>query len=347
VWFAVTFSPVHLLFAFHSSPPHRKQPLKNSNPTGAGFSGTVTLAGMKNISVLACISAFAVGTAVLQAEEPASLSLPAASSTAASSAATRHGLFNWLDSRSSYGVGIFPEPFLVDDSDLEPNEFRLDWLHSQGPGQRSDSGKLEFEKGFGLMTLELEVPYEYTVVDGETSKGFDNINLGARYPLYQFVSDSGFVDTTFGAAFEGGIPVHSTVSKNGELVPKVFNDLRLGEHFTLQTVLGHSTLLGPGPEGGTQAFEYGFVFGYRIPHRQLPVPHVLELIPVFELKGETGLNNGASGHNRLLGNAAVRVNLKAIGQVQPRLGVGFVFPIDHGARQDTHWGIVTSLVFQY
>jgi hypothetical protein len=302
---------------------------------------------MKNVSVIVCICAFAAGAVTLKAQEPVALSLPAASSASAPSADTRHGVFNWLDSRSAYGVGVFPEPFLVDDSDLEPNEFRLDWLHSKGPDQHTDSGKVEFEKGFGLLTFELEVPYEYTVADGETSKGFDNINLGARYPLYQFVSDSGLVDTTFGAAFEGGIPVHSTVSKNGELVPKVFNDLRLGEHLTVQSVFGHSTLLGPGPDGGTQTFEYGFVFGYRIPHRQLPLAGVLEFIPVFELQGETGLNNGTSGHNSLLGNAAMRVNLKAIGQVQPRLGVGFVFPVDHGARQDTHWGIVTSLVFQY
>ncbi len=264
-----------------------------------------------------------------------------------SSAGTRYGLFGGLDHRSMYGVGVFPEPFLVDDSDLEPNEFRLDWLHSRAGNQHSDSGKAEFEKGFGQLTLELEVPYEHSVADGETSKGFDNVNLGARYPLYQFVSTKGFVDTTFGVAVEAGIPVQSAVSKNAELVPKMFNDLRIGEHFTLQSVLGHSTLFGPEPDGGLQTFEYGFVFGYTIPHRQLPIPDVLELIPVFELHGETGLNKESAGHNSLLGDAAVRVNLKAIGQVQPRLGLGFVFPIDQGARADTHWGIITSLVFQY
>lgn len=246
-----------------------------------------------------------------------------------------------------YGVGVFPEPFLVDDSDLEPNEFRLDWLHDRGPGQNSDSGKVELEKGFGQMTLELEVPYEHTMADGDTAQGFDNVNLGARYPFYQFVSAGGFIDTTFGAAVEAGLPVHSVVSRNAELVPKVFNDLRIGEHVTVQSVLGHSTLFGPEPDGGLQTFEYGFVFGYTIPHRQLPIPDVLEFIPVFELHGETGLNKDEGGHDSLLGNAAVRVNLKSIAQVQPRLGFGFVFPIDKGARADTHWGIVTSLVFQF
>jgi hypothetical protein len=43
---------------------------------------------------------------------------------------TRYGLFGLLDHRSSYGQGVFPEPFLVDDSDLEVNEARLDWLRS-------------------------------------------------------------------------------------------------------------------------------------------------------------------------------------------------------------------------
>jgi hypothetical protein len=42
---------------------------------------------------------------------------------------TRYGLLDLLDHRSAYGQGAFPEPFLVDDSDLETGEARLDWLH--------------------------------------------------------------------------------------------------------------------------------------------------------------------------------------------------------------------------
>jgi hypothetical protein len=96
-----------------------------------------------------------------------------------------------------------------------------------------------------------------------------------------------------------------------------------------------------------QTFEYGFVFGYTIPHQQLPLPGVQQLIPVFELSGETQLNKDDPGHNSLVGNAAFRVNLKAIGRVQPRLGLGYVFPIDKNAREDVHDGIFTSLVFEY
>ena len=259
---------------------------------------------------------------------------------------TRYGFSNLLDHRSEYGQGVFPEPFLVDDSDLEPNEARLDWRHTQTTGARSDVGKAEIEKGFGLMTLELEVPYERDRAEGETTKGFNNIDLGARYPFFQYVSVRGFVDSTFGAGIEVGIPTGSTLSKNAELVPKIFNDLKVG-NFTTQSILGYSRLFGPGEEGGLQTFEYGFVFGYTVPHRILPLPYVLETIPFLELLGETELNKDNAGHNTLLGNAGLRFNLKAIGRVQPRPGIGFMFPMDSGARTDTHWGVITSLVFQF
>jgi hypothetical protein len=143
-----------------------------------------------------------------------------------------------------------------------------------------------------------------------------------------------------------GIPTDSAVSKNAKLVPKIFNDLKVG-NFTAQSILGYSTLFGPGDDGGLQTFEYGFMFGYTIPHHQLPLPDVLETIPFLELVGETELNKDNAGHNSLLGNAGFRFNLKAAGRVQPRPGIGFVFPIDSGARDDTHWGVIASLVFQF
>ncbi|MGD0086088.1 MAG: hypothetical protein ABSC24_03055 [Verrucomicrobiota bacterium] len=259
----------------------------------------------------------------------------------------RYGLFNLFDHRSSYGQDVFPEPFLVDDSDLEDNEARLDWLHTEGDGQKSDVVVAEVEKGFGLLTLEIEVPFERDVADGDVSEGIGNIDLGARCPFYQFVSVGGLWDTTFGSGVELGIPTESAVSKNTELVPKVFNDTRIGKHFTAQSIFGYSALFGPGDDGGRQTFEYGFDFGWTFQHRELPLPGVLQVIPVFELAGETGLNKGESGQNSLLGNAAFRLNLKTIGTVQPRLGVGFVFPLDNHARTEVHHGVMVSLVFEY
>jgi len=307
------------------------------------FPAVVIVAAMKlnvkdSARVLAMLSVLAfapVWTAKAQTNSPAA------------AVDTHYGLFNWLDHRSSYGQGIFPEPFLVDDSDLEVNETRLDWLHTKAHNATADEGTVEIEKGFGLLTVEGEFHFEREVNAGHVSDGVGNIDLGARYPFYQCVSDNGFFDTTLGAAIELGIPVHSAVSKNTELVPKIFNDLRLGNHFTMQTILGYSTLFGGGAEGGAQKFEYGFDFGYSIPHQQLRIPHVQQLVPLFELSGETGWNHGESGRTSVIGLAGFRVNLDTIGRVQPRLGLGFVFPLNGNAHNDVHWGIATSLVFEY
>lgn len=274
-----------------------------------------------------------------------------------SSEGTQYGPFDWFDHRSAYGQGAFPEPFLVDDSDLEVNEARLDWLHTKGENGQSDLVTGEVEKGFGLLTLEVEVPFERDTSSGvdpttgqgakSTVQGMSNVDLGARYPLYQFVSSGGLVDSTFGTAIEVGVPTHSPVSKNPEVVPKIFADLKLGDHFTFQSIFGYSMFYGSGDDGGLHTVEYGFVFGYTIPHEQLPLACVQQFIPVFELSGATELNKNDPGYDRLLGNLGFRLNLKTIGQVQPRLGLGFVFPVDRGAREHVHQGIVTSLVFEY
>lgn len=259
---------------------------------------------------------------------------------------TRYGLFNGLDHRSSYGQFFFPEPFLIDDSDLETRELRLDWLHTAMGSDHTDNAKAEIEYGIGLMTLELEVPYERDVTGGQTTDGMANIDLGARYPFFQFVSHDGLVDSTLGAAVELGVPTTSDVSHNTELVPKIFDDVRIG-NFTLQSIFGYSMLFGPGEEGGLDTFEYGFVFGYNIPHKTLPLPGVDRLIPVLELSGETELTKDSAGQNSLTADAGLRANLKTIWGIQPRPGIVFVFPVDNGAHTQTHWGIMTSLVFEF
>ena len=283
--------------------------------------------------------------------------VPTMAKAESESPGNRFGPLMLLDHRSIYGKGVFPEPFLVDDSDLETNELRFDWLHQQGKGKIYDKARVEFEKGFGLLTLELEAPYESTTQRAfdpikrrtftSRDKGIGNFSIGVRHPIHQYVSNDEFIDNTFGAALEIGIPTNTPVSKHTEIVPKIFNDLRLGDHFTLQTVLGWSFVRGSSPDGGSQAFEYGLVFGYAIPHKELPLPGIDRLIPVFELKGDTALNHQDAGHNTLRGDMAVRFNFKAIGTVQPRLGVGYVFPIDKGAKDDLRWGVYTSLVFDF
>lgn len=128
-------------------------------------------------------------------------------------------------------------------------------------------------------------------------------------------------------------------------MPKVFNDTRLGD-FTLQTIIGYSSFIGAkGNGGGGQTLEYGFVAGYTIDHSVLPIPGVMQLIPMAELTGEKETNMDRT--NGITADVGFRVNTKAIGPLQPRLGAAFVFPTNSVAREDEHWGVVTSLVFEY
>jgi hypothetical protein len=65
------------------------------------------------------------------------------------------------------------------------------------------------------------------------------------------------------------------------------------------------------------------------------------------LVGETAINGEDAGQNNLTGTLGVRLNLRSIGALQPRLGVGYVFPIDQTARDEFRWGVVTSVVFEF
>jgi hypothetical protein len=270
------------------------------------------------------------------------------SSIATSSQNTRYGLFDALDHGSSYGSGLYPEPFLVDDTDLEVNEARLDYLHTGGPGNSHvDNIHAEVEKGFGNLTLELEGNLERDSLSGVGSTNFSNVDLGARYPVYQYVDPKGLFDTTFGVGLEVGVPVGSIIARNTEVVPKIFNDFRI-ENFSLQSILGYSTLIGNSQDDGRQQnFEYGFVFGYTIQHDQIAIPGLVSLVPVFEFDGTRQMNGDDHGDTNVVADVGFRANLEPIGPIQPRLGIAYVFPIDYGARQDLSWGIATSLVFEY
>ncbi len=102
-----------------------------------------------------------------------------------SAPSTRYGPFGLFDHSSQYGLGVLPEPFLVDDSDLEVNELRLDLFDTRTGAQHTDLFKAELEKGFGPVTFELEFLYERDVSTGVVSEGVNSINPGVRVPFYQ------------------------------------------------------------------------------------------------------------------------------------------------------------------
>ncbi len=260
----------------------------------------------------------------------------------------RFGWFDGLDHNSVYYQDFFPQPLLVDDTGWEQDaDLEFGSLSTAAGGQHADELSAGVQKGFGLLTMGLSVPYEYYSNGNIRSQGVGNISLGGRYPLYQYVSDNKLFDSTFGVALVAGLPVNSEVSKDTELTPKVFDDVKLGENFSIQTVLGYSTLFGGGDQGGLQTFEYGVDLGYQLTHAALPIPGVAQFFPMLEFSGGTQLNQANAGQNRLLGSLGFRMNLKSIGDVQPSLGLGYVFPVDNGAHSEVHYGIATSLTFDF
>jgi hypothetical protein len=273
----------------------------------------------------------------------------------ASDGPDRYGLLNGLDRRSRYGTGWFPEPLRAPEMDVD-DEIRLDWLHAENSGRQEDELKLELEKSFGLLTLELETEWEREAERGidpdtatafrEREEGFGPIELAARHPIYQWVSSDERFDFSLVPALEIAIPTNTEVSKDGEIVPKLFGLLRVGEHFSVQSSVGYSFVVGP-EDSGNQVLEYATVFGYSLSQDDLPLPKFVDrLIPLVEIIGERGMNHG-DYTNVLTGTAGVRINFAAIGQVQPRIGLGYVFPIDDGGRDELDWGVITSVVFEF
>jgi hypothetical protein len=280
-------------------------------------------------------------------------SASASSSAAApSDGSNRYGLFNALDHRSRYGQFWFVEPLRGPEMDVD-REFRVDWFHGEDQHVQEDEVTAELEYNFGLLTVELELPYEreaeLSAEGREVAEGIGNIELSARHPIYQWVSNDGNLDYTLVGALELALPTQSEISHDTEVVPQIFQLLRVGEHVSIEASAGESFLIGP-DEGGSSAFEYNFVLGYNLEHEELPIPGIERTIPIFELNGER-VTNGADGDddsdNELFGTVGARFNLTPVAGLQPRIGFGYVFPIDHGARSSLDWGVITSLVFEF
>ena len=266
---------------------------------------------------------------------------------------TRHfgGL---LDRRSTYGDFWFPEPLRGPEMDVD-SEVRVDYFHSESSNTQSNEVVAEIEHNIGLLTFEVEIPYvresesyfdpATRQISHDVSEGLGNIELAARHPVFQLVSPDERVDYTLVAALEVAVPTKSEISHDTEIVPQLFQLLRVGRHFSVQASAGYSALIGP-VEGGTNTLEYNVVLGWNIEREEFRLPGIDRIIPIFELNGERGFTGEDQGINRLFGTAGMRFNFRPIGTVQPRIGLGYMFPIDDGGRAEMDWGVVTSLVFE-
>lgn len=260
-----------------------------------------------------------------------------------------------LDPRAIYGKSTFPEPLRAPEMDVEA-ELRFDWFHAEKYAARQDTVKAEFEYSFGYLTLEVGTSYnraETAARDPITglksldrAEGIGGIELAARYPLYQFVTHDAAFEYTLVGALELAVPSGSKISKDTELVPQLFQLMRFGDHVTLQTSVGLSSLFGP-DQGGSNTLEYAAVLGYAIERDRLRLPGVQRIIPLAELIGEHGFNGENRGKNLLSATFGARILFHSLGNLQPRLGIGYVAPLNRDAREEFRWGVVTSLAFEF
>src|SRR5436190_20785634 len=86
------------------------------------------------------------------------IAIAAAPNNSAAPESQRYGPFGLLDRRSTYGTYWFPEPLSAGEMDVD-REFRIDYFHAENHDTQEDEAKAELEWNFGLITLELEVPY--------------------------------------------------------------------------------------------------------------------------------------------------------------------------------------------
>jgi len=124
------------------------------------------------------------------------------------------------------------------------------------------------------------------------------------------------------------------------------------QHLTFFCVLLRRTLwdqLG----GLDQSFETGNFEDDDFCLRARMAGYLMAVIPdafVFHLERRSfdsnGLNHGEFT-NVLTGTAGVRVIFDSVGPFQPRIGVGYAFPIDDGGRDEFDWGIISSVVLEF
>jgi len=263
--------------------------------------------------------------------------------------------FGLLDNRSSYGKDFFPDPFIGPEFDSE-QQVELDYLHGAKAGAREDEvdagiqwnvvGQLTLAGEFGRDSQHepgIGNGPEGDLAEREDGTGFENADLAAYHPIFQYVSADGQFDYTAVVRFDVGIPTRTRVSgKDVQLTPYLGQLLRVGDHVSIEAWTGSQFTIAPRQ---TDQFVYGASVGYRISHEQLPLPLTEQVTPLFELDGQTPWSG--NGQDALFGVTGLNIQFKSLGKMQPGVELGYQFPIDQGAREQLHWGVVTEFLLEF
>jgi len=180
-------------------------------------------------------------------------------------------------------------------------------------------------------------------VEKENACGLENVDLAIYHPLFQYVSKDGLFDYTAVARLDAGIPTRTPVSGTDlQLTPYLGQLVRIGQHVSAEAWTGAQFTIAPDQ---TNQFVYGASLGYKLFHDQLPLLLTTQVIPILELDGQTPFSG--NGENTLFGVAGVDFQLQSLGQLDPHVEIGYEFPIDQGARDQLHWGVLARVVLDF
>ena len=259
-----------------------------------------------------------------------------------------------LDSRSCYGSDFFPDPFIGPEFDKD-DELEADYSHGETHGMQDSEvdGEVEWNP-VGELTVAGEFGWETDhqaggqAGDGDdagvgNASGVEDVDVAAFHPIFEYVSANGAFDYTAVARVDAGFPTRTPVSTNDlQLTPYLGHLLRIGDHVSVEGWTGWQFTIAP--HQPTQ-FIYGANFGYQISRDQLDLPFTDAVIPMFELDGQRALSGVAQ--DALFGVAGFDWSFPGIGDAQPKVGIGYEFPVDQGARDQLRWGVIVQFFLDF
>src|SRR5579872_7009218 len=263
--------------------------------------------------------------------------------------------FGLLDSRSSYGNDFFHDPLIGPEFDCE-RQIEVDYAHTEASGFQGN----EVDGGFqwtviGNLTVAAEFGYDWEHqinnhggADGddtvnENSRGFEDVNVAIYHPFFQYISPDKAFDYTAVARLDVGIPTRTPQSGTDvQLTPYLAQLLRVGDNLSLEAWLGPQITIAPDQ---TNILIYGASFGYEIFHKQVPIPLVSVLTPIFEIDGVTPFSS--TGQEALFGACGFDVSFETGTDIHPQIEIGYQFPMDKGARGRLRSGLLVQLFLDF
>ncbi|NNM84989.1 MAG: hypothetical protein HKL96_04435 [Phycisphaerales bacterium] len=272
---------------------------------------------------------------------------------AAGTDASRY-FFGLLDHRSKLAKGFFPGTFLAANVAAQ-REIAMTWYHFETGHTQLDLFYNEFKWGLDQWTVEFQAPYQHEHVaypnaapGSPTSRNFDgftNFAIVMRSPVYQYVSRDGHFDYSLVPGLEIDPPSGSPVSSGTTITPRLMQAIALGDHLSVMTSVGLSFLTGS-HQYGQKTLTWDAVLGYNLYHKDMPIPWIADITPVFEIVGSDPLTGPNVGQQSITALGGLEINPKPQwGYLTPYLGVGAGPALTSSARHGGDWVLSAYLAF--